>query len=79
MLTVEEDLNNGDILDFYMTCQRKAGVEPGEGFKTSSVSDRCFRSGGENSKGSYRAGSGASGTGEKQKVRSICISGKRDF
>ena len=30
MLTVEEDLNNGDILDFYMTCQRKAGVEPGE-------------------------------------------------
>lgn len=28
--TVEEDLNNGEILDFSMTCQRDKGVEPGE-------------------------------------------------
>ena len=27
---VEEDLNNGDILDFYMKCQRDQGIEPGE-------------------------------------------------
>ena len=27
---VEEDLNNGDILDFYMKCQRNQGIEPGE-------------------------------------------------
>lgn len=30
MFTVEEDLNNGEILDFSMTCQRDKGVEPGE-------------------------------------------------
>lgn len=29
-LMVEEDLNNGDILDFYMKCQRDQGIEPGE-------------------------------------------------
>lgn len=28
--TVEEDLNNGEILDFSMTCQRDKGVGPGE-------------------------------------------------
>lgn len=29
-LTVEEDLNNRDILDFYMICQRTKKIEPGE-------------------------------------------------